>query len=187
MLFRPVVLNPLLQYTPSIFYRGLAARICNLHKYREMLMMNFPQSHFGNHPSFLRTYITDPPCYTANAEINASYGAKKQSSYGVVRGGDITSDQGLKIGDVVLARTDVWVYQEWNDTLEVDAYTSVNSQLQDTMQEVGPFLTGKDMDPTLVLWPSAVVIPEDEEWCAVSAQPVSTRGKFLLDVPPEDI
>jgi hypothetical protein len=71
--------------------------------------------------------------------------------------------------------------------MEVEADTSVNSHVQEFMQEVGPFLTRKDMDPTLVLWPSAVVIPEDEEWCAVSAQPVSTRGKFLLDVPPEDI
>jgi hypothetical protein len=153
-----------------------------------MLAMNFPQCHFGTDPSFLRTYITDPPCYTAKAEINASYGVAEQSSYGAVRGGDITSHQGLTVGDVVLARTDVWVYQEWDDALEVDAYTRTNSRLEETMQhDLGPFITGKDMEPTLVLWPSGVVIPEDEEWRAVSAQPVSSHGKFLLDVPPEDI
>jgi hypothetical protein len=104
-----------------------------------------------------------------------------------VRGGDITSNQGLKIGDVVLARTDVCVYQECDDTLEVDAYTRNNSRLEDTMQhDLGPFITGKDMDPTLVIWPSGVVIPTDEEWRAVSAQPVLSRGKFLLESPPED-
>lgn len=188
MLYRPVALNPLLQMMPSLVYRGSAARICHLHGHREMLVMNFPKSHFGNHSSFLRTYITDPPCYTANAEISASYGVEEHSSHGAVRGGDIKSDQGLNIGDVILARTDVWVYQEWDDTLEVEAYTCTNSRLEEIMQhDLGPFITGKDMDPTLVLWPSGVVIPEDEEWHAVSAQPVSSHGKFLLDVPPEDI
>jgi hypothetical protein len=107
MLYRPVALNPLLQMTPSLVYRGSAARICHLHGHPEMLAMDFPQSHFGDHPSFLRTYITDPPCFTAKAEISASYGVAEHSSHGVVRGGDITSDQGLKIGDVILARTDV--------------------------------------------------------------------------------
>jgi hypothetical protein len=53
--------------------------------------------------------------------------------------------------------------------------------------DLGSFITGKDMDLTLVLWPSGVVIPTDEEWCAVSAQPVSSRGKFLLESLPEDI
>lgn len=87
----------------------------------------------------------------------------------------------------VLARTDVWVYQEWDDTMDVDAYTRADSELEETMQhDLGPFITGKDMEPTLVLWPSGVVIPTDEEWLAVSAQPVSSRGKFLLASPPED-
>lgn len=149
--------------------------------------MNFPQSHFGDHPSFLRTYITDPPCYAAKAEINASYGVAEQSSYGAVRGGDITSKQGLKIGDVVLARTDIWIYQEWDDKMEVDAYTCADSRLEEAMHKLRQSNTGEDMDPTLVLWPSGVFIPTDEEWRAVSAQPVSSRGKLLLDSPPEDI
>jgi hypothetical protein len=75
-----------------------------------------------------------------------------------------------------------------DDTLEVDSYTCTNSRLEAIMQhDLGSFITGKDMDLTLVLWPSGVVIPTDEEWCAVSAQPVSSRGKFLLESLPEDI
>ena len=187
MLYGPVVLNPLLQMTSPLVFRGSAGRICQLHNHREMLVMNFPQSHFGDHPSFLRTYIIDSPCYTAKAEINASYGVTEQSSYGAVRGGDITSNQGLKIGDVVLARTDVRVYQEWDDKMEVDAYTCADSRLEKAMHNLGQFNMGEDMDPTLVLWPSCVAIPTDEEWRAVSAQPVSLRGKFILDSPPEDM
>lgn len=86
-------------------------------------------------------YITDPPPYVANAEIDASFRSGEKSSWGSVRVGDMSSGQGLKIGDVVLPCTNVEINQEWDDELEVDYHTCANSQLEETMHNTGPVLT----------------------------------------------
>lgn len=191
-LYRPVVLNPLLELTPLLAYRnrGSVARVCHfhyLHIERESVVMSFPESHFGNHSSFLRTYITDSPRYVANAELDASFRSVEKSSWGSVRVGDNTSGQGLKIGDVVLPRTSAEVYQEWDDELEVDYHTCANSQLEETMHNTGLVLTENDSDPLLSLRLSGVVIPTDEEWRVVSSQPVEARGLLLRNNAPRVI
>ena len=113
-LYKPVVLNPLLQRRPLFSRTSSAAdRLFRSDSLGETVEMMFPQSHFGSQPSFLKTYITDPPCHTAKAAIAAAYlidpkdDPEEDSVYGVISGEEISSDQGLTIGDVIRARGDV--------------------------------------------------------------------------------
>ena len=169
-LLKPVVLNPLLHLTSWITpVLPAKTRLYLLLDKRESVAMNFSPSHFGSHHSFLKTYITDPPCYTANAVIEADVllDPTKEPIHGrAIAWGD-TSDQGLTIGDVVLARTDVYLH--WGRRGHPDEkYT--DTQLEKVIRDRAPFVMGKDSKPNLTLELFGVVIPTDEEWRAASSE-----------------
>jgi hypothetical protein len=171
----PVVLNPLLQLTildPQV--RSAKDRFCHSERPGERVEMEFSQAHFGSEPSFLVTYITDPPCYVAEAEIAAQYlfdpkgDPKEDSVRGTVSGYMMKLKKGMKIGDVVLAR-DI-IHMGWDASQSgLGDFSLEDAQLEEVIHETASVLMQAGLNPTLTLQLWDVVIPTDEEWTAVSS------------------
>ena len=90
--YRPVALNPLLELVPSTQHPLSANRLYNTDACYEAVVMSLSQSHFGDQLSFLKTYITDPPCYRAIAAITANFdfGSTKEDAVpGTVTGDEV--------------------------------------------------------------------------------------------------
>jgi len=174
--YRPVVLNPLLEVVPSIQYPQSGNRLYNSDDFREAVTMSFSQSHFGTQPSFLKTYISDPPCHMAEGAITADFlfdSAEEDAVRGTVSDGDVTLEQGLTIGSVVLARTNVdlrWDHSGLGD------YSTPDAQLEEVVDETGPFVTGEGSSPHLVLKLLGVVVPTNEERRAVLSENVEVSS-----------
>lgn len=108
--WRPTTLNPLLELISAEQDLPTAEKLYTNHQKTEFIDMNLSQHHFGAHPSFLKTYITDPPCYMVKADIIAGFLLDPRDEDGVcgtVSGDDVVMPQDLTIGDVVRARTSV--------------------------------------------------------------------------------
>jgi len=175
--YKPVVLNPILELIhldPQL--RSARDRFCSEKFKHETVKMSFSQAHFGSQPSFLKTYITDPPCRRAEAEIAASYlfdpkgDPKEDSVRGTVSGDLITLQQGLTIGDAVFARGYVGMGWEAGQSGLGGAFIS-EAQLEEVMHETAALVLMRDVpSPTLTLQLWGVVVPTDEEWSAVSSE-----------------
>lgn len=102
--------------------------------------MDLPQPHSGTVPSYLKTYITDPPCCIAKAAVTADFvfNPTEGASRCTLSGHDVTLDQGLTIGDVFRSKAPL--------EMITDPYIIFTLRL------------------------SGVVIPTDEEWIAVSSE-----------------
>ena len=174
--YRPVVLNPLLEVVPSIQYPLSGNRLYNKSDNREAVTMSFSQNHFGTQPSFLKTYISDPPCYRANGAITADFlfdSAEEDAVRGTVSGSDVTLEQGLTSGDVVLARTSVDLC--WDES-GLGEYRISDAQLEEVVDDTAPFVTGEGSNPHLTLKLSGVVVPTDEERMAVLSENVEVTS-----------
>lgn len=169
--YRPVALNPLLGLMPAGESFPSATRISSNEDETDYVEMSLSQNHFGTHPSFLKTYITDPPCYKAGApQITADFlldPKDKDSVTGTVWGDDVTANGGLAIGGVVLARNSVQLY--WDEAGLGDAEYG-DAQLEEVISYTAPFVTGGDSNPHLKLQLWDVVIPTEEEWRAVPSE-----------------
>lgn len=174
--YRPVILNPLLEVVSLIEGALSANRLYNSVDRREAVTMSFSQSHFGTQPSFLKTYISDPPCYTANGAITADFLFDSAGEYavrGTVWARDVTLEQGLTIGDVVLARTRVGL--RWHVSGLGD-WDIPNTQLEEVVVDAPPFVTGEGSGPHLILELSGVVVPTNEERRAVLSENVEVTS-----------
>jgi hypothetical protein len=171
--YTPAALNPLLEMMPQDSPFRLAKWWSTSPDWCEAVTMNFSQGHLGSHPSFLKTYITDPPCQKAEAQLVAHYlinpndDPKEESVRGTVTGDEVTSDQGLTIGDILLAHGDIDVCL--HATGLGDAYTT-DGQLEDVSQEIAPMVMEDGLSPILTLQLLDAAIPTEEEWRAVSSE-----------------
>jgi hypothetical protein len=176
-LWRPAVLNPLFELTPIEEHLSSADRINSVTRRTETVEMLLSSSHFGDHPSFLKTFITDPPCYGASAEIVADFlldPAKEDDVVvGTVSGNNVVIPRALTVGDVVRARTSVDL--RWDESGLGDAsYT--DAQLEEVIGCIAPIDTGINSIPILTLQLWNLVIPTEEEWRAVSSQHVDVTS-----------
>jgi hypothetical protein len=125
----------------------------------------------------LKTFITDPPCYGASAEIVADFlldPAKEDDVVvGTVSGNNVVIPRALTVGDVVRARTSVDL--RWDESGLGDAsYT--DAQLEEVIGYIAPIDTGINSIPILTLQLWNLVIPTEEEWRAVSSQHVDVTS-----------
>lgn len=166
-LFRPVVLNPLFSLMP----RDVSSKQRRYYAIdnHESITMDFSQSHFGDHPSFLKTYITDPPCYFASAAMETYFllGPTQDLVPGTVSGHWVLSDQGLTIGNVLLAHTEATL--QWGRLGHPNRFYS-DSQLEEIIRDVDSSATGEGSSPKLTLELLGLIIPTEEEWKAVSSE-----------------
>jgi hypothetical protein len=168
--YRPVALNPLLGLMSAEQRLSAADRLYRNEDQTEYAEMFLSRNHFGAHPSFLKTYITDPPCYTAQASITADFlldPTDEDAFRGTVFGEEVTAKGGLTIGDLILARTSVELF--W-DTLGLGDAEYGDSQMEEVIDYTAPFVTGNTSGPRVQLQLQEVVIPTDEERRAVSSQ-----------------
>jgi hypothetical protein len=157
--YTPVALNPLFEPAPQDSPYRLRSRWMQTSLERYIAVkVTLSQGHLGSHPSFLKTYITDPPCQRADARLEAQYliAPKEDSVQGIVTGVKVTSEQGLTIGDVVLAHGDCGV--SFHATGLGGDYTT-DGQLEEVSGEIGPMVIKDGLSPTLTLQLLGVVIP----------------------------
>lgn len=168
---RPVRLNPLLDLVTFDDYRWAANhRILLNHNKSEFAQMGFSQGHFDSEASFLKMYITDPPCRMASARIIAQFVFDPEgieSTRGAVSTELVQSDQGLTIGDVVLARGNVLM--DWGSEGLGNHWTA-DAQLEDVIRETAvPIIMDDASKPVCWLQLAGVVIARDEERITVSS------------------
>lgn len=95
---------------------------------------------------------------------------KEDSVRGTVSGDLVTLQQGLTIGDIVLARGYVGMGWEAGQSGLGRAFIS-EAQLEEVMHETAALVLMRDVpSPTLTLQLWGVVVPTDEEWSAVSSE-----------------
>jgi hypothetical protein len=174
---RPVVLNPLLKVVPrpSCFPRPSTRTPRSPYSDDEMLWsgrdfvaIDIRQGLLGNDPSFLETYITDPPTRKARVAIAAEYQLQPDSKpeTGAIVGSTVESEDGLTFGDLIHARVNAKL--SWKDgTGDVDG---VDTDLQEIMGMVAcPTITKKDSYPTCTLFLFGVCLPTEKQRADVAA------------------
>lgn len=110
----PVALNPLLVEcgVPSYMSHAVIHRPAKWTG-PQSVKMDFDSAHLGEHPSFLKMYITDPPCYTAMAGMSVEllldpeHTELLDSDDTTAVGVAMNKDDGLTLGDIIHAKTDV--------------------------------------------------------------------------------
>ena len=176
LLFRPVVPNLLLEVVPSMIDPLPANRLFNSVTRRDAVITSFSRSHFGNQPSFLKMFISDRPCYTANGAVTANFlfdSAEEDAVRGTVMGGDNALEQGLTIGDFVLARTNVDLF--W-DVPGLGNYSTPDPRLEEVVDDAAPLVIEEGSSPDLILKPYGVFVPTNEERRAVLSENVEVTS-----------
>jgi hypothetical protein len=135
---------------------------------RDFVAIDIRQGLLGNDPSFLETYITDPPTRKARVAIAAEYQLQPDSKpeTGAIVESTVESEDGLTFGDLIHARVNAKL--SWKDgTGDVDG---VDTDLQEIMGMVAcPTITKKDSYPTCTLFLFGVCLPTEKQRADVAA------------------
>lgn len=168
----PVTLNPLLVECGVPAYMSHAVRYIPA-KWTgpQCVKMDFDSAHLGEHPSFLKMYITDPPCYTAMAGMSAEllldpeHPELLDSADTTVVGVAMEKDDGLTLGDIIHAPTDVELRGPAMGSLSGEDI-SLAEMIAATDCEV---IVEPESHPVCTLLLFDVCFPTDEERAAITS------------------